>query len=49
VAHAFVGSGWLMKFGNGEGCTYLSLMEMTNTFAVENVLRRAHHDLRPWG
>jgi hypothetical protein len=49
IAHGFSGAGSLIKLGSGEGCSYLDLMELTNTFRASDTLRRARRNPNNWG
>lgn len=49
IAHGFSGTGNLLKLGSGEGCSYLDLMELTNTFRASDTLRRGRRDPHNWG
>jgi transcriptional regulator with XRE-family HTH domain len=49
VAHRWLGTGAVLKFGSGSHVGYLDLFELTNTYATAATIRRSRQDLTAWG
>ncbi|MGL5824813.1 MAG: hypothetical protein ACRCYU_08345, partial [Nocardioides sp.] len=49
VAHRWLGSGAVLRFGSGAHLGYLDWFELTNTFAAGDALGRGRHDRSGWG
>jgi hypothetical protein len=49
VRHRWVGDGGVVKFGSGAHVGYLDLLELTNTYAPANTVRRSRRDTAGWG
>jgi len=47
--HGFTGSGSLLKISDGQNINYLDKEDLTNTYNVNNFLKRAKNDTTNWG
>ena len=47
--HGFSGNGSLVKISDGQNINYLEKEDITNTYQIKDVLKRARADIKNWG